>query len=622
MCGISGIFAHDGQERIDRDALEAMTAAMFHRGPDSVGYHLAPGIGLGFRRLSIIDLSGGNQPFYNGDRTLASVCNGEIYNYREFRHDLEARGKRFTSACDVEVLPHLYEVYGTDFIARLNGQFAFALYDQRRRRLILARDHAGIAPLFYTTVGGTLAFASEIKALLRHPGVRRKVDLRGLDQMLCFPGLVSPTTMFEGIHALEPGHFLVVEDGRLTKTRYWDMTYPREDEPVESRSEEGWAEELEALLRDAVRLRLNADVPVGFYLSGGLDSSLIGALIKQCSPESRHSFSIGFSETDIDERRHQHLMAEFLGSIHHETVFDWSHIGASFRDAVHFAETPLKETYNTCSLALSRSVADQGMKVVLTGEGADELFAGYVGYRFDAQRAGAEADWSDPEQLLAAQVQQQLWGDANFFYEKDLYAFRETRQALYSTALNARFAGFDCTQSSPVDLSQLAGRHPIHKRSYLDFKLRLSDHLVADHGDRVAYAHSVEARYPFLDPRVMDLAKRIPPSLKLNGGVEKYLLKRIAARHLPEAIVNREKFSFVAPGSPYLLQQNIPWLDDLLAPERIARQGYFNPDVVARLARRYRQPGFKLNVPFESDLLIVVISFCLFLDLFELPDFT
>lgn len=622
MCGISGILAHDGQQPIDRDVLQAMTSAMHHRGPDSDGYHLAPGIGLGFRRLSIIDLHGGNQPFYSGDRQVVSVCNGEIYNYRELRKQLEDRGKHFISACDVEVLPHLYEEHGTDFIPRLNGQFAFALFDQRRRRLILARDHVGIAPLFYTRVDGQLLFASEIKALLRHPGVRRRVNLRGLDQILCFPGLVSPTTMFEGINALEPGHFLEIEGEHERKVRYWDMTYPREHEPQERRSEERWAEELEELLRDAVRLRLNADVPVGFYLSGGLDSSLIGALIRQCSGEKRHSFSIGFSEVDIDERRHQRLMAEFLGSIHHETVFDWSHIGASFRDAVYFAESPLKETYNTCSLALSRSVAEQGMKVVLTGEGADELFAGYVGYRFDAQRAGDADDWSDPERMLAAQHQQQLWGDANFFYEKDMYAFREVRQALYSEGLCARFGSFDCTERSPVDLSQLDGRHPVHKRSYLDFKLRLSDHLVADHGDRVAYANSVEARYPFLDPRVLDFAKRIPPSLKLNGLVEKYLLKRIAARHLPEAIVNREKFSFVAPGSPYLLQQNIPWLEDLLAPERIARQGYFNPDVVARLVRRYRQPGFKLNVPFESDLLIVVISFCLFLDLFELPDFT
>lgn len=619
MCGIAGIFDLKGDASIDQELLEKMTEPLYHRGPDDAGYHVSDGVGLGFRRLSIIDLEGGNQPFYSHGRDVVSVCNGELYNFRDFRIALANKGVRFVSSCDVEILPHLYEHYGTDFIHDLNGQFAFAIFDKRERSLILARDHAGIAPLFYTRVGDQVIFASEIKAILQHPAVQRRVNLRGLDQILCFPGMVSPTTMFDGIKALKPGHYLKVNAHEMHEVCYWDITYPREGELDYSASEESYAEGLEDVLKKAVSLRLNADVPVGFYLSGGLDSSLIGALIKDLSPEQRHSFSIGFSQQEIDERRHQMMMVEQLGSIHHETVFDWQHISDAFRDAVYYAESPLKETYNTCSLALSRAVSQQNMKVVLTGEGADELLAGYVGYRFDAQRGGEDA-WDDPEAMLEAQEREQLWGDEDFFYEKNQYAFRDVRRALYSNSLNEALDDFDATQSQPVSHEALDGRHPIHKRSYLDFKLRLSDHLIADHGDRVAYANSVEARYPFLDPNVMDYVKTIPPHFKLNGMTEKYLLKKVARRYLPSAIIDREKFSFVAPGSPFLIQQNIPWINDLLSYDRIKAQGYFNPDTIERLKQQYSQPGFRLNVPFDSDLLIVVISFGLFLDLFNMPN--
>lgn len=642
MCGIAGMLAPRDGAPVIEEQLRSMCQALIPRGPDSDGYFVEAEVGLGIRRLAIIDLETGDQPFFNEDRSVVSVCNGEIYNYRALRARLESQGHQFRSQCDVEVIPHLYEERGVDFIAELNGQFAFALFDRRRRRLLLARDQVGIAPLFYTQVGDTLLFGSEIKSLLAHPGVRREVHLTGLDQILCFPGMVSPHTAFEGIYAVQPGHFISYDadpsfaknggqaggghDPRVFQTCYWDMTYPTEEESAAAQASSGYSDRdyvdrLEELLIEAVRLRLNADVPVGFYLSGGLDSSLIGALIKHCSNEQRHSFSIGFTEDAIDERSHQRMMVERLGSLHHETIFDWYHISDRLSDAVLRAESPLKETYNTCSLALSAAVREQGMKVVLTGEGADEMFAGYVGYRFDKERAEkAQDDWPDPEKMLEDQEREQLWGDPDFFYEKEQHAFRETRQALYSDAVNQGFHQMDALHSRPVRLDRLAGRHRVHKRSYLDFKLRLSDHLLADHGDRVAYAHSVEARYPILDLDVLEFAKQIPPHLKLNGWTEKYILKEIGRRHLPGAITDREKFSFVAPGSPFLLRQNVPWIQDLLSYERIRRQGYFNPDTVERLKKMYGREGFRLNVPFETDLLIVVITFGLFLDLFNLPD--
>ena len=621
MCGIAGIFQRRGGPTVDERLLQAMCRPLEPRGPDAYGQFLEPNLALGIRRLAIIDLETGDQPFFNEDRSVVSVCNGEIFNYRELRAGLEAKGHRFRSRCDVEVLPHLYEQYGINFVSELNGQFAFALFDRAEQRLFLARDHVGIAPLFYTQVGESLVFASEVKALLEHPGVPRSVHLTGLDQILCFPGIVSPHTAFENIHALKPGHHLCIESDRTQHVRYWDMAYPKGDGEGNPTPEKNYIERLEEALSRSVKLRLQADVPVGFYLSGGLDSSLIGALIKKCSNEPRHSFSIGFTETSIDERRHQRLMAEQLGSLHHEILFDWQHISDRLEEAVYRAETPLKETYNTCSLALSSAVRDQNIKVVLTGEGADELFAGYVGYRFDKKRSERQEELlPSPEKYLEDQIREHLWGTPDFFYEKEQHAFRDVRRALYSEAALERFQDFDALDSEPVDKTLLKGRHPVHLRSYLDFKLRLSDHLLADHGDRVAYANSVEARYPLLDLDVLELAKEIPPNLKLNGWVEKYILKRIGEQHLPATITEREKFSFVAPGSPFLIQQSIPWVQDLLSFERIQRQGYFNPNAVERLKKRYSSEGFRLNVPFETDLLIVVLTFGLLLDLFDLPN--
>lgn len=622
MCGIVGIVNLKERPGVAQGLLQAMADTLIHRGPDDTGWHVEQTWGLGFRRLSIIDLTTGNQPHYNEDRSLVSVCNGEIYNYRELRRDLAARGHIFRTNCDVEILVHLYEEEGPGFLERLNGQFSLAIYDTRNQTLLLARDHVGITPLFYTEADGRFVFASEIKAILKHPSVRRAVDLTGLDQVFTFPGVISPTTMFRGIHSLKPGHYALVRNGCVQIRAYWDLDYPPAGQSGDPKTESFYVERLDDLLRQAVRYRLNADVPVGFYLSGGLDSSLIAAIIDDLHPgEKWHSFSIGFDQADIDERRYQRMMAERMQSIHHEILFDWTDIVARIEAAVFHAESPLKESYDTCSLSLSELVRSQGMKVVLTGEGSDELFGGYVGYRFDMLQRGGADEMADAETLIEQETRRRLWGDSRFIYERNFFEFRETREALYAPAIAAMLDDF-CSEGRPlVDVARLNGRHPLHKRSYVDFKLRLSDHLLSDHGDRVCLAHSVEARYPFLDRELIDFARTVPVDLLLKDATEKYILKKAAARYLPAEVVERQKFGFVAPGSPYLLRQNVPWLNDLLSYDKIQREGYFNPDTIERLKTIYRGDNFTVSPTFENDLLMSVITFEIFLEQFDMPDF-
>ena len=619
MCGFAGLIDTRGERRVDEEVLKRMTSTLTHRGPDSSGYFVDHNIGLGFRRLSIIDLTGGDQPVFKEDGSVVLMCNGEIYNYLELKHTLLEKGHVFRTASDVEVLLHLYEEKGTGLLDQLNGQFAFVIYDIKQNRLLLARDQFGINPLYYTLADGCLIFASEIKAILEHPQVTRKVDLTGLDQIFSFPGLVSPRTAFSNIESLPGGHYLIVQDGVVTEREYWDLDYPNHGDLGYQFSESYYVEKLTELFTQSVRYRLQSDVPVGFYLSGGLDSSMIGAMIRRVSPDTtRHSFSIGFTEKAISETKYQQLMARQVASSHHEIIFGWSEILERLPAMIYHCECPVKETYNTCSMALSRAAKDAGVTVVLTGEGADELFAGYVGYRFD-QLGLRDAQPFDVDTILEEELREKLWGDRNLFYEIDQYAFRDIKSALYSSGVNELYAGFDCLEHSLVNQSRLQGRHPVHQRSYLDFKLRLSDHLISDHGDRMALANSVEARYPFLDLNLIEFSRQIPPDLKLNNFTEKYILRRVAEDLVPPAVLNREKYGFHAPGSPYLLQQKDPWIQDLLSYERIKRQGYFNPDTVERLKQRYGQPGFRLNLPFESDLLLIVLSFGIFLDVFHLP---
>jgi asparagine synthase (glutamine-hydrolysing) len=594
-----------------------MTQTLTHRGPDDCGHFVTDGLGFGFRRLSIIDLFTGNQPLANEDQTIFLVCNGEIFNHRQLRDELIAKGHRFRSQTDVEVLIHLYEELGDGFLSKINGQFAFVLFDSVRNRLFGARDQFGIAPLFYATVGREFVFASEIKAILAHPGVERRVNLTGLDQVLSLPGLVSPRTMFAGIDSLPPGHCITVDERGVRTASFWDLIFPTESEGHEPRSQSSYEEEIEHCLVESVRRRLQADVPVGAYLSGGLDSSLVTSIMQANVADPVQTFSITFDQQLIDERQFQRIVARDLRSRHHEIELDVNGIESRLRTVVWHAECPLKETYNTASLALSAGARAHGVPVVLSGEGADELFAGYLGYRFDAFRRNRGA----PETTSAkeAELRFRVFGDATVFYEKNLTDIAAEKQTLYSPALKAQFRDFDFTNWPLIDASRIKNIHPLHQRSYLDMKLRLGDHLVGDHGDRMLLANGVEGRFPFLDIEVAELACRIPPDLKLHGYEEKYILKEMARKYVPRSIVEREKYAFNAPGTPFLLRSGVEWVEELLSPETIRRQGYFDPAAVAEMKRQYSQPGFQLNAP-TDDVLLTVLTFGLFLDVFDMPD--
>lgn len=622
MCGITGILNFNSNNPIKEKTLVDMADAIVHRGPDDSSIVINGNLGLGFRRLSIIDLEHGNQPFYSDDGNITVICNGEIYNHKELRADLESKGFNLKTTCDIEVLPHLYKVYGIDFLKKLNGQFAICVYDNNTKELFLARDHFGICPLFYTVLEESFVFASEIKAILKHGEVKRKVNLTGLDQLFTFPGIVSPATFFENIHSLKAGHFLKVKPGAISSHEYWDLDYPLESDIGETRTEQYYVDKLEELFFKSVEYRMAADVPVGFYLSGGLDSSLVGAAMKKINPEiGNTSFSIFYPnkvDEQHDESKYQRLMASHLNSKHHEIKFNWSDVADRLKSAVFYSEGALKESYNTCSLALSEMVRKNGIKVVLSGEGSDEMFGGYVGYRFDTQRGKLNGNQTLDE-LLEGQTRQKIWGDADFFYETDHNAFRETTKALYSDGVNGKYGDFNCLNNLGLDKTKINGRHPFHKRSYLDFKLRLSDHLVSDHADRVNYANSIEGRYPFLDINLIEFVKTIPPDVKLKNLIEKYILKEMAKKHLPSAINERQKFSWVAPSSSQLLKNNVEWINDMLSYDQIKRQGYFNPDTVERLKKIYQKENFTLNIPYDTDLLIVVLTFNIFLEAFDMP---
>jgi asparagine synthase (glutamine-hydrolysing) len=623
MCGIAGCLDLRGAGRVERSVAAAMTEVLVHRGPDSSGLWAAPdaNVALGIRRLKIIDLETGDQPICNEDGSVVLVCNGEIFNYKELRAELEARGHRFRTRTDVEVLVHLWEERGPACVERLNGQFAFAVWDSREQCLFLARDHFGVNPLYFTVTDGLLLFASEIKAILRHPAAPRRVDLVGLDQVLSLPGLVSPRTILQGVESLKSGHRLLADlSGRVEVREYWDLDYPLDAETVDGRPEEHYIEGLGEIFERSVERRLQADVPVGLFLSGGLDSSLVSAVaVRLSNGAPRHSFSIAFDSAEIDETRYQRLMAKTLGCRHHEIHIGSDEIASRLRDMVWHCESPVKESFNTCSLALAEAARDAGVPVVLGGEGADELFGGYPGYRFDALAARQE-DPLDVEAAFERELREHLWGDPDLFYEKDQTAFREVKTALYSQRVVERFAAVDCLRHPLVDKSRLHGRHPLHKRSYLDFKLRLADHLLSEHGDRMVMARSVEGRYPFLDIELVDFARGIPPGLKVKDFTEKYVVRKMAEGQVPRQILERPKFGFRAPGSPLLLKRRVEWALDLLSEERIRRQGYFNPALVERLKREYAREGFQLNPHLETDLLMVVLTFNLLLDAFQLPD--
>ncbi|TCI85721.1 asparagine synthase (glutamine-hydrolyzing) [Tenacibaculum sp. M341] len=618
MCGINGFINFNrALNEDDKRIVERMNDKIFHRGPDAQNSLLYKNVVFGFNRLSIIGLDNGMQPVFNEDKSVILVCNGEIFNYIELREELRSKGHYFETSTDIEVIVHLYEEHGMQFLDKLNGQFAFALYDTKKETMFCVRDHLGILPLFYTSVDNTFIFASEVKAILEHPKVKASVDPVGLDQVLTFAGLISPRTMFKGVKSLENGHYLeVTRDGKIKNVEYWDLIYPEGEVVINGRSESSYIEELEGLFENAVKLRLRADVPTGYYLSGGLDSSTIGMKISQLLPETRkEAFSIDFPDAKLSESFYQDIVAKEANSNLNKKVFHFNDIASRLQKSVYHSECPVKETYNTASLYLSGKVREENIKVILSGEGADEFFAGYVGFRFDKMREmGMLVNEVSAEEK---ELRKKLWGDESFYYELDFLKHNQTKRQLYSPALNSSYEEVNCLNYPIINTERIANRSTLNKRAYIDYKLRLTDHLISDHGDRMAMANSVEVRFPFLDKNIVEFSTKVPDSLKLSEDfIEKYILKKMATKFVPKAICEREKFGFVAPGSPYLLQHNKEYVSDILSYDRIKRQGFFNPDEIERLKKQYSQPGFTVNVPFEMDLLLIATTFGMFLDNF------
>jgi len=612
MCGITGLVALSAQTRISESDIRRMLPALRHRGPDGSGVYLDPNgrIGLGHTRLSIIDLEGGAQPMANEDRTVWVSFNGEIFNYIELREILLKAGHRFSTHSDTEVIVHAYEQYGDDFVQHLNGQFAFALWDASRQRLLLIRDRVGILPLFYSRQGERLLFASEIKGLLPLLAEAPRISPAALDEIFTFWAPRSPHTLFEGIFEIPPGHRLVLENGQVQESAYWDWRFPEQDDYLPG-SDAELAERLYELLADATRIRLRADVPVGAYLSGGLDSSALVALIRRHSEAPLKTFSIGFEDKALDESAFQHQLVEHLGVDHRRVFCHNRDIAEDFLATVFHAETAILRTAPTPMRRLSGLVRASGYKVVLTGEGADEALGGYDLFKEVKIRQfwarNPHSEWR-PLLLKALYPYLETAGAQAKTYLRNFYGIgldhpeqpgfsHLTRwfttaqcKVFFSPELSAALRE-DAATRLTEQLSPAFGRwHPFNRAQYLEAKTLLGGYLLCSQGDRMLMANSVEGRFPFLDHRVIEFANRLHPRLKMRALNEKFLLKQAMAAHLPRQILERHKQPYRAPDIPAFFSAQPPaYVDDLLSEEKLRRYGYFDAKKVGFLLNKARR---------------------------------
>lgn len=609
MCGLAGVLDYSGQP-VDPDLLVRMIGQVRHRGPDGTGFFADGPMHLAHARLSIIDLEGGDQPIPNEDGSIWTVCNGEVFNYVELRAELEALGHRFSTRTDTETLVHAYEQWGDEFVHRLNGQYAFALWDVRRRRLLLVRDRPGIIPLYLHDDGRRLAFSSEIKGLL--PAMRRgtRMNLRALDQIFTFWAPVSPDTVFDGVVELGPGELLVVEDGRCTRRQYWDWTFPAPDDHRTGRDDD-LAAELFALLEDATRLRLRADVPVGAYLSGGLDSSAIAALIRGFGDVRLRTFSLTFEEAALDESIHQQRMVEWLQAEHSVVEAKKGHISLRFLETIRHTESPILRTAPVPMGILSGLVRDQGFKVVLTGEGADEVLGGYDLFKetkirqFWARRpdSGFRAallrrlyPYLDLGQGRGDTYLKHFFGQAlehpelPFFSHLPRWTTTARAKTFFSDDLKDRLATTPQEALMRNMPPAFPSWHPFHRAQYLEAKTLMAGYLLSSQGDRMLMSNAVEGRFPFLDHRVVEFANKLDPKHKMRGLREKALLKRAMASHLPAPIVERYKQPYRAPDIDSFFPDRGPpeWVEELLSREALRDAGYFDPERVGRLVKKIR----------------------------------
>ncbi|MCB0875099.1 MAG: asparagine synthase (glutamine-hydrolyzing) [Solirubrobacterales bacterium] len=618
MCGIAGIVRADEGEAVEERALLRMARAIRHRGPDGFGLLLDPGAGLVSTRLSIVDLEHGWQPLVAAGDDSVLVYNGEVYNHPELREWLRSRGVVFRTRSDTEVVHALLEYEGPAGLDRLNGQFALAWWQPRRRRLTLVRDRFGVRPLSFSfREDGTIVFGSETKALFASNEVRPEVDLAGLDQVFTLWAPQAPRTVFAGVDQLEPGGLLVWERGEVIERRRWWRAGPDQEDPVE---------DLEALMRDSVGLRLRADVPVGAYLSGGLDSSVISALAQVEKAGELRTFSVAFDDPTYDERAEQELVARALGTSHHVVEADAAAIAAAFPDVIRHAETPLVRTAPVPLYLLAREVHDHDLKVVVTGEGADELFWGYDLFKEVAIRSRHR---DDPERAmeLLGELYPHLGGSAarrgpgwaRFLLAAgaggDSLASHMTR--VDATASVRAFYRDDIAAGLSVDaaLEPIRDGLPegfseldeLERAAWLEVTTLLEPYLLAAQGDRVAMAHGVEGRYPFLDHRVYARSVALPESEKLTDTSDKVALRRLAGKLLPKSISTRRKQPYRAPEVVPFFAPGAPgWVEEALAPAALEEVGIWDPRRVEGLLRRCRSG--RANGVREGMALIGILS--------------
>jgi asparagine synthase (glutamine-hydrolysing) len=604
MCGISGIY-NPGQVPVSPDAVRSMLQQIQYRGPDESGIYMGEGVGLGSVRLSIIDLAQGQQPMSDEAREFWIVFNGEIFNYIELRDELISLGYRFRTGSDTEVLLLLFKHYREKCLEKLNGQFAFAIWDTRKKELFLGRDRVGIRPLYYYREGKIFVFGSEIKCLMESGHVKAEVDPESLNRVFTFWTIPSPGTMFKGVKELPPGHYMVVREHETEIKPYWELSFRGESGGAGTRSLSDSMEEFESILADSVRLRLRADVPVAAYLSGGIDSSATTWLIKQIEPGVLNTFSLGFESREFDETAFQQSVAEQLDTTHRSITCKNSDIADNFAQVLWHTEIPILRTGAVPMFLLSGLVNDNGIKVVITGEGADEFLGGYNIFK----EAIIREFWSrEPSSKIRPLLLQKLYPYLAQFQGRNSallkmffgYRLNDTHSPVYSHLIrwnnslhikehiSKEFLGGvapDPVESFISTLPEGFGDLDLLSRAqWLESTLFMSGYLLSSQGDRMGMAHSVEGRYPFLDHRVMEFCSKLPWNHKIRGLNEKYLLKKLMNGRLPDQVVHRPKQAYRAPVASSLSSEKAPeYLREVLSPGMLGKFGIFNTASVGKL---------------------------------------
>ncbi len=595
MCGIAGILSLDSTRSVPPERLEPMLASIFHRGPDEAGRLIDRELAMGMRRLSIIDLADGQQPIFDESGRYGVVFNGEIYNYRELRNDLIARGHQLKTHSDTEVIVHLYEECGEACLDQLRGMFGFAIWDNVRRELFIARDRMGIKPLYYAEGNGDFVFGSEIKSILEHSAIKPSMDMEALSLYLSLKYVPAPSTLFAGIQSLPPGHFMRVCKGRIEIKRYWDISFAK---PECTLSEQDYADQLLELLRESIRLHLRSDVPFGAFLSGGVDSSTIVALMSEELRTPVKTFSVGFGGEGIqDELPYAQQVADKFGCEHHTLKITSDDFLSYAEDVLWHLDQPIADQATVATHMVAK-LARQHVKMVLTGEGGDELFAGYARYSgeryskwFSRLPTGA-AKWLRAASstlpglrrgkiaIGALSIRDEATRFANWF---PMFGDDAKRQLLDGQVESIR-AGAASAFSN--HLANCDAHSPLDRMLYADSKLWLPDYLLL-RGDKLTMANSLEARVPLLDHKLVEFAARLPDSMKLRGSQRKYLLKQVARRLLPAEIIDRKKQGFPIPIERWLRKEARPMMQDLLSTETLERRGLFNVSFVEQLIREH-----------------------------------